>query len=130
MISVCAESSKVAERYARHAESAGADAVMAIPPVSVGIGEAELLAYYQRIIEAIRIPVIVQDASGYVGKPMPIAMQARLLDDSAPSAFSTSPKPTPSDQSSPNCATPPAAGHASSRAPAALHSWTHSSAAS
>ena len=84
VISVGAESSKVAERYARHAESVGADAVMAIPPVSVGIGEAELLAYYRRIIAAIRIPVIVQDASGYVGKPMPIAMQARLLDEFGP----------------------------------------------
>ena len=81
VISVGAESSKVAERYAKHAESVGADAVMAIPPVSIGIGESELLAYYTRIIESIRIPMIVQDASGYVGKPMPIAMQARLLEE-------------------------------------------------
>src|SRR6185503_6239674 len=35
VISVGAESSKVAEGYATHAESSGADAVMAIPPVSV-----------------------------------------------------------------------------------------------
>ena len=81
IISVGAESSKVAERFARQAESAGADAVMAIPPVSVGLGESELAAYYRRIIEAIRIPVIVQDASGYVGKPMAIGLQARLLDE-------------------------------------------------
>src|SRR6478752_3995999 len=54
VISVGAESSKVAERYAKHAESVGADAVMAIPPVSVAIGESELLAYYTRIIQAIR----------------------------------------------------------------------------
>src|ERR1041384_799521 len=37
IISVGAESSKVAERFAKQAESVGADAVMAIPPVSVGI---------------------------------------------------------------------------------------------
>ena len=30
---------------------------------------------------AIGIPVIVQDASGYVGRPMSIALQARLLDE-------------------------------------------------
>jgi dihydrodipicolinate synthase/N-acetylneuraminate lyase len=95
VISVGAESSKVAERYARHAESVGADAVMAIPPVSVGIGEAELLAYYRRIIEAIRIPVIVQDASGYVGKPMPIAMQARLLDEFGPERVLYKPEASP-----------------------------------
>lgn len=95
VISVGAESSKVAERYAKHAESVGADAVMAIPPVSIGIGESELLAYYTRILEAIRIPVIVQDASGYVGKPMPIAMQARLLDEFGPERVQYKPEASP-----------------------------------
>lgn len=95
IISVGAESSKVAERYARHAESVGADAVMAIPPVSISIGEIELLAYYTRIINAIRIPVIVQDASGYVGKPMPIAMQARLLEEFGPERVQYKPEASP-----------------------------------
>ena len=95
VISVGAESTKVAERYARHAESAGADAVMAIPPVSIGIGESELLSYYTRIIQAIDIPVIVQDASGYVGKPMPIAMQARLLDEFGPERVLYKPEASP-----------------------------------
>ena len=95
VISVGAESSKVAERYARHAESVGADAVMAIPPVSVGLGELELLAYYRRIIEAICIPVIVQDASGYVGKPMPITMQAQLLDEFGPERVHYKPEASP-----------------------------------
>ena len=95
VVSVGAESSKVAERYARHAEASGADAVMAIPPVSVGVGEAELLAYYHRIIHAIKIPVIVQDASGYVGKPMPIAMQARLLEQFGPERVQYKPEASP-----------------------------------
>jgi 4-hydroxy-tetrahydrodipicolinate synthase len=80
VISVGAESSKSAESYARHAEASGASAVMAIPPVSVAVGEDELLRYYERIIRAITIPVIVQDASGYVGRPMSIGMQARLMN--------------------------------------------------
>jgi len=95
VISVGAESSKVAERHAKQAESVGASAVMAIPPVSISIGESELLAYYQRIIAAIRIPVIVQDASGYVGKPMPIAMQARLLDEFGPERVQYKPEASP-----------------------------------
>ena len=95
VISVGAESSKVAERYAKQAESVGADAVMAIPPVSIGIGESELLAYYTRIIHAIRIPVIVQDASGYVGKPMPIGMQAKLLDEFGPERVLYKPEASP-----------------------------------
>jgi dihydrodipicolinate synthase/N-acetylneuraminate lyase len=80
VISVGAESGHTAERLARQAEAAGADAVMAIPPVSVALDEAELTAYYKRIIHAISLPVIVQDASGYVGRPMSIGLQAGLLD--------------------------------------------------
>jgi 4-hydroxy-tetrahydrodipicolinate synthase len=81
VISVGAESSHTAERYARQAEAVGADAVMAIPPVSIGIGESELRRYYERIIRAIDLPVIVQDASGYVGRPMSIELQSQLLRD-------------------------------------------------
>jgi len=95
VISVGAESSKVAEHYAQHAETSGADAVMAIPPVSVVLGEAELAAYYSRIIHAIGIPVIVQDASGYVGRPMSIAMQAQMLDEFGPERVMFKPEASP-----------------------------------
>ena len=95
VISVGAESSKVAEGYAKHAESVGADAVMAIPPVAVILGETELEGYYSRIIRAIRIPVIVQDASGYVGRPMSIAMQAQLLDEFGPERVMFKPEASP-----------------------------------
>ncbi len=79
IISVGAESSHTAERYARHAEAHGAHAVMAVPPVSIGVGESELLRYYGRIIRSVGIPVVVQDASGYVGRPMSVELLARLL---------------------------------------------------
>src|SRR5438552_646539 len=71
IISVGAESSKLAERYAKQAESVGAHALMAVPPITVALGEAELVAYYKRIIDAVKIPVVVQDASGYVGQSLP-----------------------------------------------------------
>ncbi|MYE66995.1 MAG: dihydrodipicolinate synthase family protein, partial [Acidimicrobiia bacterium] len=38
IVSVGAESNKVALNLARHAEAAGATAVMAIPPISVAVG--------------------------------------------------------------------------------------------
>lgn len=95
IISVGAESNKLAERYAKHAEGSGADAVMAIPPVSVGIGEEELRSYYTRILQAVRIPVIVQDASGYVGRPMSIGLQARLLDQFGPERVLYKPEASP-----------------------------------
>ena len=80
VISVGAESSHTAERYARQAEDSGATALMAIPPVSVALGDDELMRYYARIVQATSLPVVVQDASGYVGRPMPVALQARLLE--------------------------------------------------
>ena len=80
-ISVGAESTHVAEELGRHAESVGADAVMAIPPISVGVGEEELLRYYSRIIRSIAIPVVVQDASSYVGKPLSIPLYVKMLQE-------------------------------------------------
>jgi len=81
IISVGAESTHIAIRYAKHAESVGADAVMAIPPVSIATLESETLRYYEQIIKAIEIPVIIQDASGYVGQPMPVTLLAKMLDE-------------------------------------------------
>jgi len=79
VISVGAEAAVLAERYARQAEAAGAHAVMAIPPVSIAALTSDVLRYYERIIRATSLPVIVQDASGYVGRPMPVELLARLL---------------------------------------------------
>ena len=95
IVSVGAESARVAEQYATHAEEKGATAVMAIPPVSIAVMESELMRYYQRIIRAIEIPVIVQDASGYVGRPMSIALQAKLLEEFGPERVLFKPEATP-----------------------------------
>jgi 4-hydroxy-tetrahydrodipicolinate synthase len=95
IISVGAESSVVAESYARHAEGCGAAAVMAIPPVSVALPETELMRYYQRIIRCVSLPVIIQDASGYVGRPMSLALQASLLEEFGPERVFFKPEATP-----------------------------------
>jgi dihydrodipicolinate synthase/N-acetylneuraminate lyase len=79
VISAGAESTHTAVRYAQQAEAVGAHAVMVIPPVSVALGEAEIKAYYSAILRAININVVVQDASGYVGRPLSIDLQAELL---------------------------------------------------
>jgi dihydrodipicolinate synthase/N-acetylneuraminate lyase len=78
VISVGAESTAVARRYARHAEGCGADAVMATPPGLHPVGDGELMRYFMEIAESISIPLIVQDASGYVGRPLSIDLQAQL----------------------------------------------------
>jgi 4-hydroxy-tetrahydrodipicolinate synthase len=81
VISVGCESAHTAVELAIHAESHGATAVMAIPPLSIKLDATQLRRYFARIIEAVKIPVIVQDASGYVGMPMPIRLQAQLLEE-------------------------------------------------
>jgi len=84
VISVGSESCKTTVELAQHAEGHGAAAVMAIPPIATVCLETELRSYYQNLINAISIPVIVQDASGYVGRPLSIEFQADLLKEHGP----------------------------------------------
>jgi 4-hydroxy-tetrahydrodipicolinate synthase len=51
---------------------------MATPPIGVAPTADELLRYFERLLSAIEIPVIVQDASGYIGRPIGISNMARL----------------------------------------------------
>lgn len=95
IVSVGAESSVVAEAHARQAESSGAAALMAIPPVSIAVDESELTRYYRRLLDCVSLPVVVQDASGYVGRPMSIAFQASLLDEYGPDRVLFKPEATP-----------------------------------
>jgi dihydrodipicolinate synthase/N-acetylneuraminate lyase len=76
---VGAESTKQAIEYAQRAERAGAAAVMAIPPISTRLPVSAVRDYFLALADAISLPVIVQDASGYVGQPIPIPVCVELL---------------------------------------------------
>ena len=76
-----AESTEQAIEYASHAEQAGCDAVMAIPPISTALPDGEVLNYFRQIAGAVEIPVIVQDASSYVGQPIDLSVYTRLIDE-------------------------------------------------
>jgi 4-hydroxy-tetrahydrodipicolinate synthase len=76
---VGAESTKQALIYAKAAEKAGCDAVMAVPPVTTALPEDQLVDYFRALAEGIALPVIVQDASGYVGKAIPLGVYVQLL---------------------------------------------------
>lgn len=78
IISVGGESAKIAVEFAKHAESRGATATMAAPPIHVACDEDELRRYYERILNATTIPLIIQDASGYVGRPLSMAFYAKI----------------------------------------------------
>jgi dihydrodipicolinate synthase/N-acetylneuraminate lyase len=77
---VGAESTRQALEHARAAERAGCDAVMATPPITGRANEAGLVAYFRALADAVNVPVIVQDASGYVGQAIPLRVYVALLE--------------------------------------------------
>lgn len=92
---VGAESTKQAVEFAREAERAGAHAVMAIPPISTALPEVSLKEYFTTLAESIGLPVIVQDASGYVGKAIPLSLCAELLNRFGPDKILFKPEAAP-----------------------------------
>lgn len=79
VLSAGAESTHVALRLARRAEDDGASALMAIPPLTVACGAEDTGAYFRALADATSVPLIVQDASGYVGDPLSLELQADLM---------------------------------------------------
>lgn len=77
---VGAESTKQAKVYTLAAEKAGCDAVMAVPPLTGRLTEPELVDHFRALADCVKIPVIVQDASGYVGQAIPLSVYVRLLE--------------------------------------------------
>ncbi len=93
--SVGAESIQQALVYARRAERAGCHGVMAIVPISTALPDREVLAYYRAIADAISLPVIVQDASSYVGKAISLEVYAELLEEYGPAKILFKPEAAP-----------------------------------
>jgi dihydrodipicolinate synthase/N-acetylneuraminate lyase len=79
--SVGAESVAAMRVLAKAAEEAGADAVMAIPPSLTTQTVDGLFDYYRALLEATSLPVIVQDASGYLGNAIPVSALAQLYSE-------------------------------------------------
>ncbi len=77
---VGAESARQAVEHARQAERVGCDAVMAAPPTTARLGVEGLVGYYRALADAIDVPVIVQDASAYVGQAIPLSVYLELLE--------------------------------------------------
>ena len=79
VVSVGAESTAVAVRQAKYAEADGASLLMATPPAIFPATSEEIYTYYRSILEAVTIPVVVQDASNYMGQPIEVSLYERLL---------------------------------------------------
>jgi len=80
IVSVGGESTAIAIQLAKVAESDGASALMATPPASFPATSSEIYSYYTAIIEAVQIPLIVQDASNYMGQPLELELYGKLLE--------------------------------------------------
>jgi 4-hydroxy-tetrahydrodipicolinate synthase len=95
VMSVGAESVKQAVVFTRRAAAAGCDAVMAVPPISGGLPDAALIHYYCSLADESPLPVIVQDASGYVGKSISLEVCVELLHRYGPEKILFKPEASP-----------------------------------
>jgi len=92
---VGAESTKQSLAFAVAAEKAGCDAVMAVPPLTSRLSETQLVDHFRALADGIGIPVIVQDASGYVGQSIPIPVCVKLFERYGPDKVLFKPEAAP-----------------------------------
>ena len=92
---VGAESTKQSLAFARAAERDGCDAVMAVPPLTTRLGAEQLVDHFRALADGIGIPVIVQDASGYVGQSIPVPVCVQLLERYGPEKILFKPEAAP-----------------------------------
>jgi len=93
--SVGAESTKHTVYFAKAAVDAGCDAIMAIPPISTVLPLTALHDYFIALADAVPVPLIVQDASSYVGASIPTDFYVRLLDEFGPQKILFKPEGAP-----------------------------------
>lgn len=79
IIAVSAPHYRIAADYARHAESIGADAIMALPPILHPATVPDIRTYYQEISKATSLPLVLQNAMGPGATTMSAALLAELV---------------------------------------------------
>ena len=101
VIGVNGSTQEQAARFAAHARSIGADAVIAMPPGGPqgDVSPGGIFNYYRKISDAGRLPVFVQDHDAPVGTNMPAELLLRLCreiehvkyvkEETTPSTFKT-----------------------------------------
>jgi 4-hydroxy-tetrahydrodipicolinate synthase len=64
-----------------HAQNSGATAVMVNPPIASKLSDDEVFNYFAAVFNNTVIPIVVQDASGYVGYSINVTVLARLFKE-------------------------------------------------
>ncbi len=93
--SIGAESCRQAISNAQFAADVGCDALMAVPPLTSSLPESALFEYFSGIAASTSLPMIVQDASGYVGQAIPLNVYLMLLDRFGPERILFKPEASP-----------------------------------
>ena len=65
--------------FSRYAESIGAQVIMVAPPRTLALGLAEVRRFYESVCEAVRIPVMLQDAD-FAGSGLPATLLAEIAE--------------------------------------------------
>jgi 4-hydroxy-tetrahydrodipicolinate synthase len=95
VISVGAETASQAIDLAQHAQVLGATAVMAIPPVRQSLSSETTVEYFAAIANSVSIPLVVQDASSYVGAAIDVSVYLKLLEEFGPDKILFKPEASP-----------------------------------
>ncbi|MFM2013461.1 MAG: 4-hydroxy-tetrahydrodipicolinate synthase [Planctomycetota bacterium] len=95
IVSVGAESIREAVEFAEHAQGLGASGVMAIPPIATSLSGERTAEYFGAIARSISIPLVVQDASSYVGAAIDLGVYLNLLDEFGPERIYFKPEASP-----------------------------------
>lgn len=93
--SVGAESTRQACQFAEHAESVGAHGLMVIPPTLTALPDRGITEYFRTIARAVSLPLIVQDASSYVGQEISLNVCRELLAEFGPERILFKPEAAP-----------------------------------
>lgn len=78
---ITASCAPLAVLWGQHAEKAGADFLMAMPPCVTKASGAEIRDYYQAISDATSLPICIQNYGGPGGTPLSAEFMAQLLRD-------------------------------------------------
>lgn len=81
IVAVSAPHYRLAVEYVRHAESIGADAIMALPPSLHPSSPAEIKAHYRTIAAATTLPLVIQNVSGQGATPLSAPLIAELVSE-------------------------------------------------
>lgn len=64
---------ELAVKDARHAEEAGADAVMIVPPSFIPPGNAAIIEHIHAVADSVKLPVVIQYAPNVTGVSIPVS---------------------------------------------------------